>query len=60
MSQMNEYKHSKLVVNVLDFIISLLSVKQEVLNSVVSSIEQVTSNRAVNLDLRDTLVDITK
>ena len=60
MSQMNEYKHSKLVVNVLDFIISLLSVKQEVLNSVVSPIEQVTSNRAVNLDLRDTLVDITK
>ena len=57
---MNEYKHSKLVVNVLDFIISLLSVKQEVLNSVVSPIEQVTSNRAVNLDLRDTLVDITK
>ena len=60
MSQMNEYKHSKLVVNVLDFIISLLSVKQEVLNSVVSPTEQVTSNRAVNLDLRDTLVDITK
>ena len=60
MSQMNKYKHSKLVVNVLDFIISLLSVKQEVLNSVVSPIEQVTSNRAVNLDLRDTLVDITK
>ena len=27
MSQMNEYKHSKLVVNVLDFIISLLSSK---------------------------------